>query len=91
MCRYLVLIIAAAFSLALAADALAAAKKKPRHARHAHPAHVYAPAPRMAAPRFDPPRMYEVRPGVWISTWDCVTDEGYGRVRPCSAGSDKAQ
>ncbi len=35
---------------------------------------------------FEPPRMIEVRPGWWISTYDCVTDEGQGRWRPCSAG-----
>ena len=38
-----------------------------------------------------PPRMYEARPGVWISTWDCVTDEGYGRWRPCSAGGGRGR
>jgi len=36
-----------------------------------------------------PPRMYEARPGVWISTWDCITDDGYGRWRPCSAGGGR--
>jgi hypothetical protein len=35
---------------------------------------------------FEPPRMIEIRPGWWISTYDCVTDEGQGRWRPCSAG-----
>jgi hypothetical protein len=39
-----------------------------------------------ARPRsFEPPRMIEVRPGWWISTYDCVSDEGQGRWRPCSA------
>jgi hypothetical protein len=27
--------------------------------------------------------MYEVRPGYWISTWGCFTDEGYGRLSSC--------
>ena len=36
---------------------------------------------------FAPPRMIEVRPGVWISSYDCITDDGYGRWRPCSASS----
>jgi len=40
---------------------------------------------------FDPPRMYEARPGLWISTWDCITDEGYGRWRPCSAGNSRGR
>src|SRR5882724_9829151 len=34
---------------------------------------------------FDPPRMVERKPGWWMSTYECVTDEGYGRFRPCSA------
>ena len=38
------------------------------------------------AQSFEPPRMIEIRPGWWISTYDCVTDEGQGRWRPCSAG-----
>jgi hypothetical protein len=33
--------------------------------------------------RQEPPRMYEVRPGYWISTWGCFTDEGYGRISSC--------
>jgi hypothetical protein len=31
------------------------------------------------------PRMIESKPGLWISNYDCVTDEGYGRYRSCSA------
>ena len=31
------------------------------------------------------PRMIKVRPGLWISSYDCVTDDGYGRYRSCSA------
>jgi len=38
---------------------------------------------------FAPPRMVEVRPGVWISSYDCITDEGYGRWLPCSAASGR--
>ena len=30
-----------------------------------------------------PPRMIELRPGYWISTWGCFTDEGYGRYNSC--------
>jgi hypothetical protein len=30
-----------------------------------------------------PARMIEVRPGYWISSFGCVTDEGYGRYSPC--------
>ena len=31
------------------------------------------------------PRIIESKPGLWISNYDCVTDEGYGRYRSCSA------
>ena len=72
--------------IALVATDTAYATAKKRH-----------PKPRAAAGRvvppsssFAPPRMYEARPGVWISTWDCITDEGYGRWRPCSSGGGKA-
>ena len=33
---------------------------------------------------FGPPRMIEARPGVFISSYGCITDDGYGRWRPCS-------
>jgi hypothetical protein len=61
--------------------------------RHHGARHGIRPAPaRVApAPSFEPARMYEARPGVWISTYDCITDEGYGRWRPCSAGGGKGR
>jgi hypothetical protein len=33
--------------------------------------------------RQEPARMIEIRPGRWISTWGCYTDEGYGRLGSC--------
>jgi hypothetical protein len=33
------------------------------------------------------PRMIESKPGLWISSYDCITDDGYGRYRSCSGGS----
>jgi hypothetical protein len=52
-----------------------------RHTAHAGKAEI------IGRPQsFEPPRMIEVRPGWWISTYDCITDEGQGRFRPCSAG-----
>ena len=30
-----------------------------------------------------PARMIEVKPGLWISSYGCVTDDGYGRFLPC--------
>jgi hypothetical protein len=35
---------------------------------------------------FGPARMIEARPGVFVSSYDCVIDEGYGRYRLCSQG-----
>lgn len=43
----------------------------------------------LAESSFAPPRMIEVRPGVWISSYDCITDEGYGRWLPCGAGTGR--
>lgn len=31
----------------------------------------------------EPAHMIEVRPGRWISSYGCITDEGYGRFSPC--------
>ena len=50
--------------------------------RHHGPRHVGV-APESS---FAPARMIEVRPGLIISSYDCIIDEGYGRLRPCSAG-----
>ena len=30
-----------------------------------------------------PAHMIEVRPGIWISSYGCITDEGYGRYNSC--------
>ena len=74
--------------LALAAiDAAHAGAKHRKHARHV----VAYPSASVAPPSsFEPARMYEARPGVWISTYDCITDDGYGRWRPCGSGGSKA-
>jgi len=42
-----------------------------------------APASSQRAPSFEAPRMIEVRPGVIISTYDCIIDIGMNRWRPC--------
>ena len=70
--------------LALAAMDAAYAGEKQRHYRARHGVH-YAPVSAAPVSSSGPARMYEARPGVWISTYDCITDEGYGRWRPCSA------
>jgi hypothetical protein len=75
-------IIAAAI-LALTTFDAAFAGSKHRHARY----RARAPVAVAPAPAFAPARMIEVRPGLIISSYDCVTDEGYGRFVPCSNSS----
>jgi hypothetical protein len=75
--------IAITAALVLTASAAAAAKKHhPRHARHPYAAAV-APTPDAG---FAPPRMIEARPGVFISSYGCIQDEGYGRWTYCGQG-----
>jgi len=62
----------------------ASAKQRHHGARHAV---RHAPVSVAPASSFEPARMIEVRPGVIISTYDCITDDGYGRWRPCSSSS----
>ena len=50
-----------------------------RHVRHARPL-ASAPAPSSA-----PARMIEVRPGLWVGSYQCITDLDRGG-RDCSSG-----
>ena len=76
--------IAATAALALVATAASAASKHhPRYARHARAPAVVAPVPSSS---FAPARMIEARPGVFISSYGCITDEGYGRWLYCGQG-----
>jgi len=69
---------AAAVLVSVTADSALA-----KHYRHR--AQVSAVRPTVDVhPSFGPARMIEARPGVFISSYDCVTDDGYGRWRPCS-------
>jgi hypothetical protein len=57
---------------------VAAAAHSPNlNERHTGPANEVGASTRPRS--FEPPRMIEVRPGWWISTYDCVSDEGQGR------------
>jgi hypothetical protein len=76
MRRYWPIVAVSVLSLVTIDAACAGAK----HRRHAAPAAV------ARAQSFEPARMIEVRPGVIISSYDCITDEGYGRWRRCSDG-----
>ena len=53
------------------------------NARHARAAAVLAPAPYSS---FGPAHMIEARPGVFISSYGCIQDEGYGRWTYCGQG-----
>jgi hypothetical protein len=77
MFRSLTALLALAVSVSMLADAAEAASK--RHKRVAsQPVTRQQPAFRQ-----EPARMIELRPGYWISTWGCFTDEGYGRYSSC--------
>jgi hypothetical protein len=76
--------IALTAALALSASAAAAASKKHhRYAGHPRASVVVAPAPSYG---FGPAHMVQARPGVWISSYGCITDEGYGRWTYCGQG-----
>jgi hypothetical protein len=69
------LFLTAALAVSIAADAADAKSKRKR-------APVVA-APSAAGFHQQPAHMIEVKPGYWISSYGCVTDEGYGRRLPC--------
>jgi len=51
------------------------------HAHHHHPARSLAGD---LSPSFAPPRMIEVRPGLWVGSYQCITDLERGG-RDCSS------
>jgi hypothetical protein len=63
-------------AVSIAADAADAKSKQRKRA---------APVAAQSAPGFhsQAARMIEVKPGLWISSYGCVTDEGYGRYNSC--------
>src|SRR5437868_2630791 len=80
-------LIAGAVACLVAASTAADAKHKRWHHRAAAPVQYgYGPSPGM---RQEPARMIEIKPGLYISSYGCVTDEGYGRYLPCDAGRDR--
>ena len=69
----------------IAASALALMTVDSALAKHYRHRAVVPYGRTVAAPSsFAGPTMIRVRPGVIISTYDCITDDGYGRWRPCS-------
>ena len=69
--------LAAVLAVSIAADA-ADAKSKQRK-RTARPAQQWS----TSGLHQQPAQMIEVKPGVWISSYGCITDEGYGRYNSC--------
>jgi len=76
----LALALVAAVTLA-ATVASASPKQHVRHARAAPSASV-----QRAPDSMQPPRMIEARPGVFVSSYGCITDDGYGRWLYCGQG-----
>lgn len=70
------MLVASTLAMPLAAD-VADAKSKHRK-RATSVAAQPAPGVHQQAAR-----MIEVKPGVWISSYGCITDEGYGRYNSC--------
>jgi hypothetical protein len=71
------IVIAATAAVLLASMGAADAKHNKRHYRMYHaPVAAYVPA--------SPYAVYPNRPP-WAAPWQCFTDEGYGRFRPCDA------
>jgi hypothetical protein len=71
------MVLAAAVLLAGIGTADAAKRHKHKRVVHRAPVEAYMPA--------SPYPAYRSRP-VWAAPWQCFTDEGYGRFRPCDAG-----
>lgn len=53
-----------------------AAKQQKQYKAYRAPVAAYVPAVPYASPARPP----------WAAPWQCFTDEGYGRFRPCDAG-----
>jgi hypothetical protein len=79
------LLLGLAAALALAAPAASAASKHHRNSRLPH-VHTIAGKVPGSGSSFEPARIIEARPGVFISSYGCITDEGYGRWTYCGQG-----
>ena len=69
------MLLACALAVSFTAEADAKSKARKRA----------APVAAHSAPGFhsQAARMIEVKPGRWISSYGCITDEGYGRYNSC--------
>jgi hypothetical protein len=64
-----------------------AASAKARHQTRAAHTGAFAQTVPAAAERWEQPHMVQLRPGLWMSSWDCIQDEGQGRRTPCTIGN----
>ena len=75
-------------TLSIVASLVPSVEAKTRHRKHA-----VAPPPAAGLwytpSHQEPARMIEVRPGLWVSSYGCITDEGYGRIAPCDVSEGK--
>jgi hypothetical protein len=72
------ILVAAAVAVSLAAVGAADAKNKHKRYRAYHGVpYAYVPVSPHYARTPGPP---------WAQPWECYTDEGYGRYRPCNSG-----
>ena len=78
MTRTILVFLAVAFAASLFADTGEAKSRRHKNKPVANPATEPAPGFRQ-----QPARMIEVRPGLWISSYGCIQDEGYGRYLAC--------
>jgi hypothetical protein len=70
-------------TILFAALLVTSATAAPAHVRHA-PRHA-RPFADATASSFAPARMIEVRPGLWVGSYQCITDLDRGG-RDCSSG-----
>ena len=69
----------AAILLAIFVGSSSTALAAGHSARHLHRSYAGAPANRV-----EPPRMIEIRPGLWVGSYQCITDLERGG-RDCSS------
>jgi hypothetical protein len=89
--RYRIVFVVGAIAVALvqadmASADMANAKRKP------HPRAIERTVSVPATPGVNsmaPPRMIEVQPGTWISSYGCVMEDSQGRLTDCSVNDSR--
>jgi hypothetical protein len=84
--RYRIVFVVAAVAVAMVPADVASAKRK------SHPRSAERTVSMPAAPGVNsmaPPRMIEVQPGTWISSYGCVMEDSQGRLTDCSVNDSR--